>query len=177
LKTPICAFDAKTGTLCSKCEAKLKSGHLSHADVEASIKLSKLAEHNLDINKFTLVNAFKMDEDFVLLLRGTDILFLRRNKDLLKRVEQVFNNNVWLIEAEASDRRFLENLFFPRKIITVNLVWLPDGNKVTKIIIARSKSDQQSLLSSAITIEKIQKIAKLARNIELLVEFEQEEKE
>jgi transcription antitermination factor NusA-like protein len=177
LKAPICAFDAKTGILCAKCESKIKSGNLTYADVEASIKLSKLSEHNLDISKFTLAGALRIEEDLILLLRGSDILALRGNNVLLKQVEQAFNGKVWFIEAEATDRRFLENLFFPAKIVTVNLVWLPDGNKITRVIIAARKSGQQSSISTATTIEKIQKIAKFARNIELLVEFEQKEKE
>jgi hypothetical protein len=61
--------------------------------------------------------------------------------------------------------------------MTVNLVWLPDGNKITRVIIAAGKSDQLRSISTASTIQKIQKIAKFARNIELLVEFEQKEKE
>jgi transcription antitermination factor NusA-like protein len=177
LKAPICAFDAKTGILCAKCESKIKSGNLTYADVEASIKLSKLSEHNLDISKFTLTGALRIEEDLILLLRGSDILALRGNSILLKKVEQAFNGKVWFIESEATDRRFLENLFFPAKIMTVNLVWLPDGNKITRVIIAAGKSDQLRSISTASTIQKIQKIAKFARNIELLVEFEQKEKE
>ncbi|MGH9980858.1 MAG: hypothetical protein ACRD6U_04805 [Nitrososphaeraceae archaeon] len=46
MKTPICSFDAKTEILCSKCESKLKSGHLSIGDIEAAMKLTKLADKN-----------------------------------------------------------------------------------------------------------------------------------
>jgi hypothetical protein len=52
-------------------------------------------------------------------------------------------------------------------VLSVNLFWLPDGNKLTKVIasgnIARSRFD----------LSKVQKIAKAVRNIELLVEFDQ----
>ena len=60
MKTPICSFDAKTEILCSKCESKLKSGHLSIGDIEAAMKLTKLVDKNNIIDKFTLVGVTKL---------------------------------------------------------------------------------------------------------------------
>ena len=168
MKTPICAFDAKTGILCAKCETKLRLGHLKQTDVEGAIKITKLAEHNQDINKFTMVGAAKVDGDFVLILRSSDISVLRANTMLLTKFENEFQSKVWFVEAEANDKRFIENLFFPLRVLTVNLIWLPDGNKLTRVIIAGKSNSSES----KITIEKIKKIAKEIRNIELLVEFE-----
>jgi transcription antitermination factor NusA-like protein len=168
LKTPICTFDAKTGILCAKCETKLRLGYIKQTDVEGAIKITKLAEHNQDINKFTMVGAAKVDGDFVLILRGSDISVLRANTMLPTKFEHEFQSKVWFVEAEATDKRFIENLFFPLRVLTVNLIWLPDGNKLTRVIIAGKSNNSESKT----TIEKIKKIAKEIRNIELLVEFE-----
>ena len=167
MKTPICTFDAKTGILCSKCEYKLKLGHLKQADVEGAIKITKLAERNQDINKFTMTGAAKVDGDFVLILRGSDISVLRSNTMLPTKFEYEFQSKVWFVEAEANDKRFIENLFFPMRVLTVNLIWLPDGNKLTRVLIDGKSNNSESKN----TIEKIKKIAKEIRNIELLVEF------
>ena len=168
MKIPICTFDAKTGTLCAKCESKLKLGQLKQADVEGAIKLTKLADRNQDINKFTMMGAAKVDGDFVLILRGSDISVLRSNTMLPIKFEHEFQSKVWFVEAEATDKRFIENLFFPMKVLTVNLIWLPDGSKLTRVQIASKSNNSES----KDTIEKIKKIAKEIRNIELLVEFE-----
>ncbi|MFL6403815.1 MAG: transcription elongation factor NusA [Nitrososphaeraceae archaeon] len=168
MKTPICTFDAKTGILCAKCETNLRLGHLKQTDVEGAIKITKLAEHNQDINKFTMVGAAKVDGDFVLILRGSDISVLRANTMLPTKFEHEFQSKVWFVEAEATDKRFIENLFFPLRVLTVNLIWLPDGNKLTRVIIAGKSNNSESKT----TVEKIKKIAKEIRNIELLVEFE-----
>jgi transcription antitermination factor NusA-like protein len=167
LKTPICSFDAKTGTLCSKCEDKLQSGHLSQVDVECAVKLVKLAERDQEINKFTMVNAYQVNGDVVLVLQRSDLTTLRSNVELARRIQAQFQSKVWFIEAEATDKRFLENLFFPARILTINLIWLPDGNKLTKVIVAA-----QNMRVSDINIEQIQKITKTVRNIELIVELE-----
>ena len=168
MKTPICTFDAKTGILCAKCETKLRLGHLTHADIEGAMKITKIAEHNQDVNKFTMISAAKVDDDFILILRGSDIIVLRTNTSLSKKFEDEFQSKVWFVEAEATDRRFIENLFFPAKVLTVNLIWLPDGNKLTKAIVTDGNPSE---LES--NVEKIKKIAKEIRNIELLVEVQQ----
>jgi hypothetical protein len=58
-------FDAKTGILCSKCDAKLNSGQLNQAAVFSSIKLAKLAEKDKN-SKFTLIGSHKVDDDYIL---------------------------------------------------------------------------------------------------------------
>lgn len=166
MKTPICSFDAKTGILCSKCESKLKSGHLSIGDIEAAMKLTQLADKNSIIDKFTLVGAHKIDEELILILPTSDISILRSNLDLLDYIKKEFNNSVWFIESGATERRFIENLIYPVKIVSINLVWLPDGNKLTKIIISNKKNQNMNLDTQLVT-----KIAKEIRNIELLVEY------
>ncbi len=167
MKTPICSFDAKTGTLCSKCEDRLRSGHLTQADVECAVKLVKIAERDQEINKFTMINAYHVNGDIVLVLQRSDLSTLRSNVELSRKIQQQFQSKVWFVEAEATDRRFLENLFFPARILTINLIWLPDGNKLTKVIVAAKDAQV-----SGIDVEQIQKITKTVRNMELLVDFE-----
>jgi transcription antitermination factor NusA-like protein len=166
VKSPICPFDAKSGVLCAKCEAKLRSGGISQDDVDASIKLTKIADKSPDVNKFTLVRGARVDGDYVLVLRSPDVVAMRSNPDLAERIESDFGQKVWFVESEASDRRFIENLFHPVRVLSVNLFWLPDGNKLTKVVAAGNAQKPR------VNIERIQKIAKAVRSIELLVEFQ-----
>lgn len=166
MKSAICPFDAKSGVLCSKCESKLESGSITRDDVEAAIKLARLADRNHDVDKFTLVRGAKVDDDFVLVLRSPDVIALQGDSELADKIEGAFGQKVWFVESEASERRFIEGLFRPLKVLSVNLFWLPDGNKLTKVIVAGDSR------KARVNIEKVQKIAKTVRNIELLVEFE-----
>jgi transcription antitermination factor NusA-like protein len=165
LKTPICSFDAKSGVLCRKCEAKLKSGIITQDDVEAATKLIGLADRNQEINKFTLIRGARVHGDFVLVFRGSDVNVLRGSEELASKIEKQIGQKVWFVETEASDRRFIESLFHPLKVLSVNFFWLPEANKLTKVIIADDGK------SASVNIDKVQKIAKAIRNIELLVEF------
>ncbi len=165
MKTPICVFDAKTGSLCTNCENKLVSGQITQDDVEVSIKLTKIAEKNNDINKFTLSSSKKIGQDYIILLKASDIIILRNRPDLRKLIEKEFDANIWYIESESTDRRFIEHLFYPHRIKNMNLIWLPDGTKITKVLIKKDKEVEER-------IEKIKKIAKGIRGIDLITEVE-----
>ncbi len=170
MKTPICSFDAKSGVLCRTCEAKLKSGTITQDDIDAAKKLISLADRNQEINKFTLIRGTRVNDDFVLVLRGHDVSVLRGNQDLVNKIEKEMGRKVWFVETEATDRRFIESLFHPIKVLSVNFFWLPEANKLTKVVVANDPKHIQ------FNLEKVQKIAKAVRNIELLVEFNDNQK-
>jgi transcription antitermination factor NusA-like protein len=167
LKTPICTFDAKTSVLCTKCETKLRLGQLTHADVDGAIKIAKLTKDSQEVNNFTMIGASKVDDDFILTLRSSDINILRTNASLFRRFEDEFQSKVWFVEGQATDRRFIENLMFPAKVLAVHITWLPDGSKSTNV-----KVSAQNKLEVRSKIERIKRIAREIRNIELVVEFE-----
>ena len=101
MKTPICTFDAKTSILCAICETKLRLGQLTHADVDGAIKITKLAEGSQDVNNFTMLGAYKVDDDFILSLRGSDINILRTHPSVLRKFEDEFQSKVWFVEGQA----------------------------------------------------------------------------
>ena len=166
MKLPICIFDAKTGVLCPKCESRLKNGELSKIDVECSIKLIKVSAKNQNIDNLNLIGSQKIDEDYVLILKDSNVSHLNSNEKLINSVEKEFNGKIWFVDANSSIRRFLENLFFPVRILKTNIIWLPDGNQVTQVTI-ESKDYEKSFN----LIEKIKKIVNVVRKIELVVEI------
>lgn len=169
MKTPICAFDARSGTLCSLCENKLRTGQLTQEDVEVSIRLTKLSAKYQELDKLTLVSSRKVGEDFLLFLRSRDLIFLRSNDFLASSLRKEFHENVWFIEADSPPRKFLDNLFFPIRILNSNMIWLPDGHKVTQVTL--SAEDYPIVLDK---IHKIKQIANEIKNIELMIQVSAE---
>ncbi len=168
LKTPICTFDAKTGILCNLCENKLGSGQITQSDVEASIVLSRLAQKNSLVNKMTLISAREIEREQVLLLKNTDVRLIRSNDSLSELINKGFGKEVWILESDSNDRRFLDNLFYPMHLESVNLVWLPDGSKLTRIVIEKSTYSKMDKLK----LEKIKKISMAIRQIDLIIEVD-----
>ena len=167
MKTPICTFDARMGVLCPKCDAKLRSGQLTKTDVDVSIKLTKAAEKSSEIAKLSLTKAVQVDGDYVLVVEPGSLAPMRRDPSFQKTLEKVLGGKVWLTEADTTDRKELEDLFFPVRIANVNSVWLPDGSKLTKVVIPGKKTDRFPHDTEMIT-----RILKETREMELMVEFE-----
>ncbi|MHB1908759.1 MAG: transcription elongation factor NusA [Nitrososphaerales archaeon] len=167
MKTPICSFDARTGVLCPKCDLRLKSGQISETDVDVSIKLTKASEKNQEISKLSLIKAELVDGDYLLLLEPGSLAPLRHDPIFQKGLQNVLGAKVWLTEADTTDKKALEDLFFPVRIANVNTVWLPDGSKMTKVVIPGRKTERFPH-----NTDMISKILQESRGIDLMVEFE-----
>lgn len=167
MQLPICSFDAKTGILCPKCEAKLKSNHISKSDVDVSKKLAKLVDKIPELDKTTLIHGMDVAGDTVLVMGKGGHDKLRKKHTLFKQLENELKNNLWIVDSETSNRQILEDVFFPVKILTVNVVWLPDGSKLTKVIVPGRKTKRFPL-----NLNQVKNVVKAVRGIDLLIEFE-----
>jgi transcription antitermination factor NusA-like protein len=167
LKTPICTFDAKTGILCNMCENKLAAGQITNSDVESSIVLTKLSLKNPEIDKMTLIASKEIDNEVILFFKSSDFRTIRSNTKLIELIRQGFKKNIWIVESDSNDRRFLENLFYPIRIDNFNFIWLPDGHKLTRVVI-----DKKINSIEKITLERIKKISLSLKKIELVVDTE-----
>ncbi len=166
MKTPICSFDAKTGVLCSGCEAKLEAGQITPTEIEIAIKLTRLAQKERAFDNLSLISAARSGSDLVLFLKGSDLVYLRSNPELPKMLEKEFGQVVWIIEAQANGKKFIENLFFPSKVINMNFYWLPDGKKLTRVLI--DKKDPRVIAKAT----RVHDIAKNLRDVDLIVEYQ-----
>ncbi len=168
-KLPICYFDARTGILCGNCESRLRKGEITQADVEASKAVAHLSDRIPELGKVALRRAFEANGSYVLEFEQGDMVALRSNQLLHPELEGALKGKVWLVGAGGNDRKFLEDVFFPARVLTVNTVWLPDGGKKTKVIVPAKRSERRIG-----DFDKLREAVKLARGIELLVETERE---
>lgn len=168
LQVPICEFDAKNAILCPQCESKIESGELTKADAEASIRLAELAKDNDRIDRFRLYRCREIDGNYIIHLDKDDIFTIRQSKDLYGLIQNKFPGKIWLVEADESDNRFIEDLFFPTKILSISSVWQISGDQKTKAVVSGRWTPK-----FPIDIEKAIQIIKNARNLNLEVEFEE----
>jgi len=164
---PICGFDAKNSILCPQCESKVESGQLTKADVDASIILANIAKSNKEIEDFTLYSCKEFDGNFVLSLAKNDIMKIRHSRTLYRQFQNQFKGKIWLVEADETDKRFIEDLFFPTKILSINAVWIPGGIQKTKAVVSGKWTPK-----FPIDTQKVIRIVKDARNLDIEIEFE-----
>jgi len=75
---------------------------------------------------------------------------------------------VRVLEHGVDERKFLEDLFAPLSVFTINTIWLPDGTTETRVILRKRRRRMKSLL---INVDALKEIAKKVRGITLRVEF------
>ena len=167
MKLPICTFDAKNAVLCPQCEGKVESGELTKADVDASIALAKIGKTANQLENFTLFSCKEFDGNYVLSLAKNDIMAIRQSRTLYRLLQDQFKGKIWLVEAEENDKRFIEDLFFPTKILSINSVWAPGGIQKTKAVVSGKWTPR-----FPIDTEKVVQIVKEARNLDIEIEFE-----
>ncbi|MGQ0376548.1 MAG: transcription elongation factor NusA [Nitrososphaerota archaeon] len=171
MQAPICSFDAKNAVLCPKCESKLESGAITSFDVDAAIKLAQLGKKNKKIDKFSLSACKVIDGNYLLYLKEDDIMVIRQSRTLYRLIQSQFPGKVWLIETKASDKRLIEDLFFPTRVLSINEVWANHGSQKIKAVIAGKWTPK-----FPIKLEDTIEIVKNLRKQELVVEFEKARK-
>ena len=167
MKLPICIFDAKNSVLCPQCEGKIDSGLLTQADANASIILANIAKSNKEIEDFSMYSCKEFDGNFILSLAKNDIMIIRQSRTIYRVLQDQFKGKIWLVEADESDNRFIEDLFFPTKILSINSVWAPGGIQKTKAVVSGRWTPK-----FPIDTKKVVEIVKNARNLDIEIEFE-----
>jgi transcription antitermination factor NusA-like protein len=120
------------------------------------------------LNRSRLVQVVEVGGFLVLVVgRGDRNKFLSDTGRLAKDVGDNFKKRVLIIEEGVKDRAFLEDLFESQRIITINIIWLPDGSTETRVVLqgrgARRLSKRR--------LNALRRIAKQVRNMDLRVEY------
>jgi len=126
-----------------------------------------LAKSNQQIDKFTLYSCKEFDGNFVLSFSKNDIMIIRQSRVLYRLLQDQFKGKIWLVEAEENDQKFIEDMFFPTKILSINSVWALGGIQKTKAVVSGKWTPR-----FPINMETVIQIVKNARNLDIEIEFE-----
>lgn len=167
MQIQLCEFCLKSGMLCSKCQAKLDSGEVSNQYMEVAKTLLNMENQYQFLQKVRLDNVLDAGGYLILVVgKGDNQKFYSAQK-LIRDLGDKFNKRVLVIESGTKDRKFLEDLFANQHIVTINIIWLPDGSTETRVVLQGrgsrrlSKKRLQALIS----------VAKKVRNMNLRVEY------
>lgn len=164
----VCHFCLKSGILCSKCQAKLRLGEITKTDLEIGRLLMSLENTYPPLQDIYFYKAIEHDDVLALIVgRGDVARLLSYGGKILRAVRQKTGKTVRVLEYGVEDRKFLEDLFVPFNILTINTIWLPDGTTETRVILKKRGRRRPPYLD----IEALKQIAQKARGMTLRVEF------
>lgn len=167
--TKVCSIDLKSGILCQRCEEKVRSGEITKLDLEVAKVLLDLESRYPTLQTVYMHRAIAAGDVLAILVNKGDVpRILGYGGKLLKEIsEKTGKRRIKIAAHNEETRRFLEDLFAPASILTVNTVWIPDGSTETKVVIP--KRDGNKLPAK---VEDLKDLAKRIHNVTLRIEFE-----
>jgi len=167
LKMGLCSFCLKSGMLCQKCLAKVKSGEISELDLKIARILMSLEEKYPSLQNLYFHKAIDADGTLAIVVGPGDVpRLLGYGGKIVRAIGDETGKNIRVLEYGVDDRKFLEDLFAPISIMTINTIWLPDGSMETRVILQRRRVTHPSF-----DVKALKEIASRVRNITLRVEF------
>jgi len=150
-----------------KCQAKLESGKISETDLKIARLLLSLEEKHPQLQNVYFHKAVETDGVLAIIMGQGDIAkLLSVGGRIIREMQDLTGKQIRLLEHEVDDRKFLEDLFAPYSIMTINTIWLPDGSTETRVILKRRGRRTPTLNTRA-----LKEIARGVRGITLIVEF------
>ena len=165
MKTELCQFCLRSGILCPKCRKKVESGKVSQLDIEIGRFLLSLEEEYPSLQDVFFHKSIESGDVLAIFVGRGDIpRILSHGGKIIKALEQKTGKTVRILEYQSDERKFLEDLFAPMDILTINHIWLPDGTTETRVILKGKKKNMKY-------IEALKDIARKAKGLVLRIEF------
>jgi len=169
VKTILDNFCVKSGILCSRCEEKVKTGKISDLDVKIIRTLTELEKENPPLQDVTFHKAVEAGDLMALMVDRKGMgTFLSSGARLAKTLGDRVGKRIRVLGFGGDERDFLEELFIPFAILTINTIWLPDGSRETKVILTGRRPRH-----SRVDFEVVKKLARELKGLTLRIEFEE----
>jgi len=168
VKTILDAFCIKSGILCRKCQEKIEKGQITNLDLKIIRLLSDLEKSNPALQDLTYHKAVETDGTLAILVNRRDMgKMLSGGAKPVHAISDALGKKVKILGYGGDDRQFLEDLFSPLSILTLNTIWIPDGSTETKVILTGREPRRMP-----VDPEVVKRLAKELRSMTLRIEFE-----
>jgi transcription antitermination factor NusA-like protein len=145
----------------------VKAGEITDLDLRIARLLLNLEEKYPTLQNVCFYKAIDVEKTLAIIVGHGDVpRLLGYGGKIIKALSDETNKNVRILEYGVDDRKFLEDLFIPFSILTINTIWLPDGTTETRVILKRKRGQQLPFDLSA-----LKEIARSVRKMSIRVEF------
>jgi transcription antitermination factor NusA-like protein len=169
VKTPLCNICIKSGILCPRCQEKVTSGEITETDIQVARVLLSLEDKHTSLQKIDFYKAYEADNVLALVVGPGNLKqFQSEGGTIIRDIAEKTGKRIRIFENRGDSRAFLEELFAPVTITTINKIFLPDGSQETRVVLP-GHSRKLPLRS-----EGVKELAKEIRGITLRIAFERQ---
>ena len=167
VKTPICSFCAKTGTLCAQCKKKLRKGKINTLDIDVSKHLLNMEAEFPNVRDIDFQKAIPVQDYLALLVNEKSLI--QFNKDVLTELKHLLHKDIIPVVRKNTPRKTIYSLFSTLEITGIDRIYIPDGTQVLQV---RLRGDIESLPAP---IEVMREVAKYLIKADIRISIEEKE--
>jgi len=168
VKTILDAFCVKSGSLCQKCEEKVRKGAITEQDLRIIRTLSELEKEYSILQNVFFHKSVETGNTLAILVDKSDMgRVLGHGGKIIRTLGEKTGKRIKILAYGSDPRQFLEELLNPFSILTINTIWLPDGTTETKVILQGREPKHMP-----INLDVAKRLAKDIAGLTLRIEFE-----
>ncbi|MEM2941058.1 MAG: transcription elongation factor NusA [Thermoproteota archaeon] len=136
MKIPFCDFCAKSGSLCQKCKELIDSGKNDALDLTVSRIMLEESSRVRELDKIEFRKAYREGDILLILSNNEGVRIIRDREELVKRLRsEIGSEKVIVVDYRKDQKRKLEELVYPFRIVELSKVWLPGNMTEFKLLI------------------------------------------
>ncbi|MBY9017019.1 MAG: hypothetical protein KGD68_15120 [Candidatus Lokiarchaeota archaeon] len=154
INLPACQTCVNSGFLCSSCQEKLDKGVLTQFELDLAKDLLVLEEEEQFsfLKNISFYKAIDFEDVVIFVIGKKDKLKITQK--LIKWLKERYEvDDLILIEQTKNPRAVLESLIAPKKLISLNEIFLATGDIEFKGVL--NKSDQEAILFTKEELEEL----------------------
>lgn len=168
MKTQLCEFCLKSGILCPKCLDKVRSNQVSDLDIKVARLLLEVEKKYPQIQNVSFYKVYEVGGIYAIVFDRGSMAYLKGyERQIIHEIQSKIGSKVKLFERGGGLRKFLEDLFSPIPILTINTIWLPDGSIENRVVLARRKGGRLPF-----DLKTLNELAEKVKKVKLRIEFE-----
>ncbi|MCX8184600.1 MAG: transcription elongation factor NusA [Sulfolobales archaeon] len=155
MKIPLDQLCVRSGVLCPRCEALVKSSAITELDLEVMkvlLKTESIPDYKF-LRDSEYIRSVNLGSVLIVQLNTPSIGVDQRSLvKLSKHLESYFKTRVRVVDAKnASTKDLVRNIIQPARVLGVNTLWLPDGSM--EYVVRIPRTDLKHLPASQEDIE------------------------
>jgi len=139
MRAQICQVCLNSEILCTACQEKVDTGKISVRELEIIRKINALSDKIKGIDKADIKGIHETEGLLAIVCsKGEAPKLIGRGASNIRKLSKDMGKTVRIIEESSDKRSFLQNLIYPVPILSLNLVFSPDGEKYKVTVPDRS---------------------------------------
>jgi transcription antitermination factor NusA-like protein len=168
MKAKVCKVCALSNIFCSQCSEKFEKGILNSTEIEIAKYLYEIEEKFKEVKNINLEEVSSINNDNLLVIVSSPSLL---NPLLVSSLSKYLSNktgkNVKIVEKVKDVKKFVSQIFYPVKILSLNQVWSPEGSYEYNIRISK-----EEIIKLSIGIKEMEKVISklLSTNVRITID-------